>query len=82
MSDIVTAAIVGFMAGAVIAAFWALWLVDRRADRYKQAAAQVTVTPEVLHQVSSQMVKAWLEANGYCWMPKGKEFKWPHEVRR
>lgn len=71
-----------FIGGVICGApFW-IALAWSRFLRYERPPVQVTVTPEVLHQVSSQMVMQWLETHGYVWMPKGKEFKWPHEVRR
>jgi hypothetical protein len=71
-----------FLGGVICGAPLWISLAWSRFLRYESPPVQVTVTPEVLHQVGSQMVMQWLEANGYVWMPKGKEFKWPHEVRR
>lgn len=82
MSTIAWAFFAGAAAGAYVSALWLLHLVERRARRYKDAAPPLTVTPDVVKQINGAIVTAWLDANGYCWMPKGREFKWPKEVKR
>ncbi|OHC68615.1 MAG: hypothetical protein A3H93_09130 [Rhodocyclales bacterium RIFCSPLOWO2_02_FULL_63_24] len=74
--------LIAALAGLVIGLTLALHIVERRASRYKEAALHLTVTPEVLNQLNGVMVTAWLDQHGYCWMPKGQEFKWPKEVKR
>lgn len=80
--QIVWAFLAGAALGGYLALAIALHIMERRARRYKEAALNLTVTPEVMSQINSQIIMQWLDANGYCWMPKGQEFKWPKEVRR
>jgi len=40
---------------------------------------QIVVTPEVLHQINAQMVRAWLDKNGLVFMPAGRDFRWPRQ---
>lgn len=82
MNEIVAAFLVGALFGVCVGLTWALHLVERRAKRYKEAALHLTVTPEVVNRINAAVVTQWLDANGYCWMPKGREFTWPKEVKR
>ena len=81
MSDIASFTI-GALLGVCVGLTWALHIVERRAKRYKESALHLTVTPAVLTQLNTVIVNQWLDANGYCWMPKGREFTWPKEVKR
>ncbi len=82
MSEITGAFVIGFLFGVCIALTWALHIVERRAKRYKEAALQLTVTPEVVVKINGAIAAQWLDANGFCWMPKGREFTWPKEIKR
>lgn len=82
MSAITAAFVMGALFGVCIGLTWALHILERRAKRYKEAALHLTVTPEVVAKLNGEIVTAWLNANGYAWMPKGQEFKWPKEVSR
>lgn len=55
----------GFACG--VAATW-----ERRRDRPK---FEFVITPEVLYQINSAMVTAWLDERGMVWMPRGPDFK-------
>lgn len=79
MSTIAWAFFAGAAVGAYVSALWLLHLMERRAQRYKEATTHLTVTPEVLNQLNGIMVSQWLDQRGMCWMPKGQEFKWPKE---
>lgn len=82
MSDIVSAFFAGAGLGCYVALALALHIMERRARRYKEATVELKVTPEVLTQLNGVMVTQWLDSQGYCWMPKGREFKWPKEITR
>lgn len=82
MSTIVWAFFAGVAVGAYVSALWLLHLMERRARRYKEAALNLTVTPAVVSQINEQIVIYWLNERGLCWMPKGKDFTWPKEVKR
>lgn len=71
-----------FVGGVICGApFW-ISIAWSRFLRYEQPKIGLKVTPEVLAQLNGVMVTAWLDAHGYCWMPRGHEFKWPNEVKR
>ena len=82
MSTIVWAFFAGAAVGGYLSALWLLHLMERRVARYKDGGVHLTVTPEVLNQLNGVMVTQWLDQHGYCWMPKGQEFKWPKEKTR
>lgn len=72
----------GVLLGVCVGLAWALHIMEQRAKRYKERALQLTVTPELVAQINATLATQWLDSHGYCWMPKGKEFRWPREVKR
>lgn len=56
-------AVLGGFVGALAA--WAGFI------RHQPRRLEITVTPEVLHQVNSAMVTAWLDRHGLMWQPRG-----------
>ena len=82
MTQITLAFAAGLVFGVGIALTWALHLMERRARRYKEAAVVLQVTPELAARVNQGIVEEWLNQRGLVWVPKGREFVWPGEVKK
>lgn len=52
-------------------------------ERYlRNPSIEVRVTPEVASQIVDKTIREWLDRNDMAVMPRGKEFRWPGEVRQ
>ena len=67
--------VVGCITGALITLVFMTW-------REQKVSARLVVDDALLKQINDEMVMAWLNHNDLVVMPKGQDFKWPHEVRR
>lgn len=76
---------VGAVLGGSLASWltmaWAMHCLERRFKRYKEAPVELRVTPELADQFVEKIIEQWLTRRGMTIVPRGKEFKWPGEVR-
>lgn len=82
MNTIAWAFFAGAALGAYVSALWLLYVVERRAQRYKEAKVELVVTAELAQKIVDKCMGEALQNSGLVVMPKGKEFRWPGEKAR
>lgn len=71
--------IITWIIGCISGTFFTLFFMSLCEQK---VSARLVVDDALLKQINEEMVMAWLDHKSLVVMPKGQDFKWPHEVRR